>query len=98
MHVIVLCFYDVCLFVCLLQDLRVVHMRFIDECFRRLADLTDTSGGSGGGSGRGSGPSPSRTSSGHITDPELRLQAIERLLLLAQRYISAVEASFPPLS
>lgn len=60
-----------------------MHMRFIDECFRRLADLTES---------ESSGSGPSRTSTGHITNDELRLQAIERLLLLAQRYISVVEA------
>ena len=32
-----------------------------------------------------------RTSTGKISDPELRLQAIERMLLLAQRYITVVE-------
>ena len=58
-----------------------MHMRFIDECFRRLTDLTETTG-----EGGGSGPSTGRGLS-----PELRLQAIERLLLLAQRYISVVE-------
>ena len=60
-------------------------MHFIDKCFRRLADLTDSKGVAG--------DSISRASSGHITNPDLCLQAIERLLLLAQRYISIVEVS-----
>ena len=33
------------------------------------------------------------TSTGEISDPDLKLQAIERLLLLAQRYITVVEVS-----
>lgn len=37
--------------------------------------------------------SASKTSTGKVSDPELRLQAIERLLLLAQRYITVVEVS-----
>ena len=65
----------------LLQDIRGVHIRFIDECFERLEDLTN----------QNAGGSPARTTSGHITDPEVKLQAIERLLILAQRYISTVE-------
>ena len=40
-----------------------------------------------------SGGSPTRTSTGHVNDPELRLQAIQRLLMLIQRYISVVEVS-----
>lgn len=32
-----------------------------------------------------------RTSTGKISDPDLKLQAIERLLLLTQRYITVVE-------
>lgn len=62
-----------------------MHMRFIDECFRRLEDLTTERSVEGSG--------PSRTSTGYISNHELRLQAIERLLLLAQRYISVVEVS-----
>ena len=34
-----------------------------------------------------------RTSTGKINDPGLKLQAIERLLLLTQRYITVVEVS-----
>lgn len=34
-----------------------------------------------------------KTSTGKVSDPELKLQAIERLLLLAQRYITVVEVS-----
>ena len=34
-----------------------------------------------------------RTSTGKVSDPDLKLQAIERLLLLAQRYITIVEVS-----
>lgn len=66
-----------------MQDVRGVHLRFIEECFRRLNDLTEIDGTRG--------TSPARSSTGHIADPELSFQAIERLLLLAQRYISAVE-------
>ena len=62
----------------IIQDMRAVHIRFIDECFHRLEDLTNSDG-------------PARTGTGYITDQELRLQAMERLLLLAQRYISTVE-------
>lgn len=69
-----------------LQDIRSVHMRFIDECFRRLGDLTEPTA-EGGGTGS------SRTNTSRSVNPELRLQAIERLLLLAQRYISVVEVS-----
>ena len=36
---------------------------------------------------------PPRTSTGKVSDPELKLQATERLLLLAQRYITVVEVS-----
>ena len=32
-----------------------------------------------------------RTSTGKVSDPDLKLQAIERLLLLTQRYITVVE-------
>jgi len=67
----------------LLQDIRGVHIRFIDECFERLEDLTN----------QNAGGSPARTTSGNITDPEVKLQAIERLLILAQRYIATVEVS-----
>ena len=63
------------------QDVRSVHLRFIDECFDRLEDLTN----------QNTKGSPARTSTGHVSDPEVRLQAIERLLILAQRYISTVE-------
>ncbi len=66
------------------QDLRNIHIRFIDECFHRLEDLTVESSGGGGSS---------RTSTGYILDPDLRYQAVERLLLLAQRYICIVEVS-----
>ena len=53
------------------QDLCAVHMHFIDKCFQHIADLTDMAE-----------DSPSRASSGHIMnpDPDLCLQAIERLL------------------
>ena len=34
-----------------------------------------------------------RTSTGKVSDSDLKLQAIERLLLLAQRYITVVEVS-----
>ena len=34
-----------------------------------------------------------RTSTGKVSDSDLKLQAIERLLLLAQRYIAVVEVS-----
>jgi hypothetical protein len=34
-----------------------------------------------------------RTSTGNISDSDLKLQAIERLLLLTQRYITVVEVS-----
>ncbi len=67
--------------VCVPQDVRSVHIRFIDECFERLEDLTN----------QNPCGTPPRTSSGHVTDPEIKLQAIERLLLLAQRYITTVE-------
>ena len=63
------------------QDVSVLHKHFIGECFHRLDDLMDVTGVSG----------PPKTSTGRIGDPELRSQAIERLLLLAQRYIIAVE-------
>ena len=61
-----------------LQDISVLHRRFIDECFKRLDDLLD-------------GGKPAKTSTSKITSPALKLQAIERLLLLAQRYITVVE-------
>ena len=68
-----------CTFRLSLQESRALHQRFIDQCFLHLEDLMDDTG------------APPKTSTGKVSDPELKLQAIERLLLLTQRYITAVE-------
>ena len=63
------------------QESRAIHERFIEQCFLHLEDLMDDTGAA------------PRTSTGKVSDSDLKLQAIERLLLLAQRYIAVVEVS-----
>lgn len=63
------------------QESKALHERFIEQCFLHLDDLMDDTGAA------------PKTSTGKVSDLELKLQAIERLLLLAQRYITVVEVS-----
>ncbi len=49
----------------------------MDECFKRLEDLTGSEEGKTGSLGK--------------LNPTLKLQAIQRLLILVQRYITTVE-------
>lgn len=64
------------------QESKALHERFIEQCFLHLEDLMDDTGAA------------PKTGTGKVSDPELRLQAIERLLLLTQRYITIVEVSW----
>ena len=127
-----------------LQDVTVLHHRFIDECFHRLDEVIDPTGGAGktGSTGRNTSmlvtnaprlcfkqrTPPSHCPLLHLKLPplfsslplflpvslsstpslppllnlppsrKLQVQMIERLLLLAQRYVMVVEVSASPLS
>ena len=127
-----------------LQDVTVLHHRFIDECFHRLDEVVDPTGGAGktGSTGRNTSmlvtnaprlcfkqrTPPSHCPLLHLKLPplfsslplflpvslsstpslppllnlppsrKLQVQMIERLLLLAQRYVMVVEVSAPSLS